>query len=349
MRSYKFARYGEPVDEVIEETPVPQGTEVLLRVEACGVCHSDLHVWDGYFDLGNGKRLDLSSGRTLPFTLGHEIVGRVVAAGPRASAERIGESFVIYPWIGCGNCAICRAGDEHLCQDARALGIQVDGGYADHVVVPHERYLFGFGTVPAQLAATYACSGLTAYSALKRIEPMTERGATLIIGAGGVGMAALALGRAMHANRIVVADNDAAKREAAREAGADEVLDTDEEQAVRRLRKLTDGGPSAIIDFVGAEPTATLAVQGVRKGGKIVVVGLFGGRLNLSLPLLPLKSFSLEGAYVGSLAEMGELMALAREGKVPPLPIHCRALADANSVLADLRAGRVIGRAVLSP
>lgn len=349
MRSYKFASYGEAVNEVIEASPKPQGSEVLLRVEACGVCHSDIHVLDGFFELGDGKRLDLSSGRKLPFTLGHEIVGSVAALGPDAAGPAIGERVVVYPWIGCGECAVCAAGDEHLCADARALGIQMDGGYADEVLVPHSRYLLDFGGIPAHLAATYACSGLTAYSALQRIEPLTARGATLIIGAGGVGMAALALGRALHDNLIVVADHDAAKRDAALEAGADAVIDAAADGALRQLRKLTAGGPVAIIDFVGAEATANFAVSAVRKGGKIVVVGLFGGSMNLSLPLLPLKSFALEGAYVGSLAEMEQLMALARAGDVPPLPIQCRGLDEADSVLRELREGRVIGRAVLIP
>ena len=349
MRSYKFAGYGEAVSEVVGESPAPQGSEVLLNVEACGVCHSDLHVLDGFFELGDGKRLDLSGGRKLPFTLGHEIAGSVAALGPDATGLTPGERVVVYPWIGCGACAICGAGDEHLCADARALGIQVDGGYADQVLVPHPRYLLDFGDIPARLAATYACSGLTAYSALKRIETMAMRGATLIIGAGGVGMAALALGRALHDNRIVVADNDAAKREAALAAGADAVIDSAADGALRQLRKLTDGGPAAVVDFVGAESTASFAVSAVRKGGKIVVVGLFGGSFNLALPLLPLKSFTLEGAYGGSLAEMEQLMALARAGKVPPLPIQCRGLDEANAVLRELREGRVIGRAVLTP
>ena len=172
MRSYKFAGYGEAVSEVVGESPAPQGSEVLLNVEACGVCHSDLHVLDGFFELGDGKRLDLSGGRNLPFTLGHEIAGSVAALGPDATGPTPGERVVVYPWIGCGECAICGAGDEHLCADARALGIQVDGGYADQVLVPHPRYLLDFGDIPARLAATYACSGLTAYSALKRIETM---------------------------------------------------------------------------------------------------------------------------------------------------------------------------------
>ncbi len=349
MRSFRFAGYGQPLAEEIAATPAPVGSEVLLRVDACGVCHSDLHVHDGFFDLGDDKRLDLSSGRQLPFTLGHEIAGEVVGCGPDASDVRIGDRVVVYPWIGCGDCTICAAGDEHLCQDARALGIQADGGYADHVIVPHARYLLEYGDLPSHLAATFACSGLTAFSALKRIAPWTTRGATLIVGAGGVGMAALALARSRHGNRIVVADTDPAKRDTALQAGADAVLDPAEAGAVRSLRKLTDGGPAAIVDFVGAEDSAALAVAAIRKGGKIVVVGLFGGRLQLSLPLLPLKSFSLEGAYVGSLAEMHELMALARAGKVPPMPVQCRPLDQADAVLGDLRKGRIIGRAVLEP
>ncbi|MEE2636351.1 MAG: alcohol dehydrogenase catalytic domain-containing protein [Acidobacteriota bacterium] len=145
MISYQLTEFGQPLERVDTETPIPVGTEVLVRIEACGVCHSDVHLRDGFFDLGAGKRLDLAKGRTLPLTLGREIAGVVADHGPDATDIEPGARRVVYPWIGCGKCDTCHAGDEHLCAQFRALGVLRDGGFSDHVLVPHPKYLFDFG------------------------------------------------------------------------------------------------------------------------------------------------------------------------------------------------------------
>jgi len=153
MKSWQVTAYGKPLEPSEGETPAPRGEEVLVRVRACGVCHSDLHLWEGSFDLGGGSRLDVSRGRTLPFTFGHEIAGEVVAVGPEARGAAPGDRRVVYPWIGCGDCALCAGGEEHLCPASRALGVGRPGGYADYVLVPSGRYLFDPGEVPDARAA----------------------------------------------------------------------------------------------------------------------------------------------------------------------------------------------------
>ena len=145
-----------------------KGSEVLVRIARCGVCHSDLHMQDGYFTLGDGKQLDVRAGRTLPFTLGHEIAGMVESAG-RTPRRKPGAAVAVYPWIGCGQCAACKAGDENICAAPRHLGITVDGGFATHVLVPHPRYLIDYAPLSASYAGALMCSGLTAYAALKRL------------------------------------------------------------------------------------------------------------------------------------------------------------------------------------
>ncbi|MGH7090000.1 MAG: alcohol dehydrogenase catalytic domain-containing protein, partial [Stellaceae bacterium] len=222
MRSYEVVRFGEPLSGVDRPLPEPQGSEVLLKTLATGVCHSDLHIWDGFYDLGGGKRFNLGErGLNLPITLGHEIVGEIVAAGPDATSAAPGDRCVIYPWIGCGACAVCARGDEHLCNRPRALGIYRPGGFADHVLVPHPRYLLPPGRLGSDEAAPFACSGLTAFSALKRLSPDIYRAEPiLIIGAGGLGLMALALLKALHGRGAVVADIDPKKRAAALAAGA---------------------------------------------------------------------------------------------------------------------------------
>ena len=169
MRRQSLVAYGQPLCETVVDCPAPGGNEVLLRIERCGVCHSDLHLQDGYFALGNDKRLDVTAGRKLPFTLGHEIAGVIESAGEAADPEIIGRRVAVYPWIGCGTCAACRAGEENLCSAHRHLGVAADGGYATHVLVPHARYLLDYAPLSSAFAGMLMCSGLTAYSALKRL------------------------------------------------------------------------------------------------------------------------------------------------------------------------------------
>jgi len=348
MISYQLTRYGQPLERTESARPDPVGAEVLLQVEACGVCHSDLHLRDGFFNMGNGKQLDLSKGRELPLTLGHEIAGTVVARGHDAGGVAIGARRVVYPWIGCGACPSCAAGQEHLCPRSQALGVTRHGGFSDHVLVPHPRYLFDFGDRPATLACTYACSGLTAYGAVRKVLSRVEGRPLVIIGLGGVGFAALRLAQAVTAASIIAVDVDEATLQAAAETGA-AVVDARADDVAKQIRRLTDGGAPAAIDFVGAESSATLGLATLTTGGLLVIVGLFGGQLRTALPLLPLRSLTIQGSYVGSPEEMRELMELVDTGKVSPIPVRPRPLGDAQTVLNDLRDGRAVGRMVLTP
>lgn len=354
MLAMQMDSFGRPLSRVLRDTPVPQGSEVLVKVHCCGVCHSDVHLHDGYFRFGDDK-YDLTKSIAPPRVLGHEIVGTVIAAGPDAQVE-IGARRVIFPWIGCGACSLCKAGQEHICGNARALGVNRDGGFADHVLVPHARYLVAFDGLPETQACTYACAGLTAYSALKKVSlgaPAPGAGdAILIIGAGGVGLSALRLARELFRDaRIVVAEIDAAKWDLARAAGADETIDPAADGAGRALVKSTGGGVAAAIDFVGATATFGFGLGAVRKGGRLITVGLFGGSASVGPALLSMKSISILGSYVGSLDELRELLALAgdltRRGALPELPVGTRPLAEASEAIDALREGRVRGRTVL--
>lgn len=349
MRSHQVVACGKPLAWNEDPTPEPSGEEVLVRVDACGVCHSDLHLWEGYFDLGGGNRLDVSRGRPLPFTLGHEIVGEVVAVGSRVEGAAVGDRRVVYPWIGCGDCAVCASGQEHLCPASQPLGVGRPGGYADHVLVPHARYLFDHGDLPAPLAGTYACSGITAYSALAKTHELATGRHLLLIGAGGVGMAGLAIAREVLDAEIWVADIDPAKLEAARTAGADHVVDSSQAESVAEVMKSTGGGAAAAVDFVGAESSSAFGWNTLARGGKLVIVGLFGGAFQAPLPFFPIKAVTVQGSYVGSPAEMDALMTLARAGRIPPIPVETRPMDQVTRVLEDLRAGRIVGRVAVEP
>lgn len=346
-RSYRMPAAGEPLQEYREPLPVPQGSEVLLRIEASGVCHSDVHFADGYFDMGGGRKADLTRGMPLPLALGHEIYGEVVATGPEAREAKPGQMRIAYPWIGCGECANCRAGDEHLCTGStRILGLRRQGGFSTHVVVPHERYLVDAGSIPAEVACTFACSGLTAFGALKKAAPP---GPLVIVGAGGVGLAAVKMAASFFGNAPIVVDIDATRREAALAEGARQAIDPNAQGAAKEVVAATDGGAATVIDFVGAPATLGFDMQAIRRGGRIIVVGLFGGSLELPIATLPLRPMTLQGSYVGSLAELRELVATANAKGVPKIPIDKRPLEAAQQSLEDLRAGRVVGRVVLGP
>ncbi len=339
MLSYDVIDFGAPLKRTDKPTPEPKGTEVLLKTLAAGVCHSDLHIWEGHYDLGGGKKLTVRDrGLVPPLTMGHEIVGEVAAMGPEAKGVKLGDKRLAHPWIGCGSCAVCRRGDEQLCMTPRFLGVQKPGGYADHVLVPHPKYLLDLGKLTPAQAAPYACSGLTAYGALKRVgEVVFREEPILVIGAGGLGLMCLAILKALGGRGAVVADIDAGKREAALKAGALAAIDA------------AKAPIAAAIDFVGASATARLGIDAIAKGGKYVIVGLFGGDVTLSLPLLPMRAITVQGSYVGSLTELRELLDLVAAGKVAPVPLNTRPLAQANAVLEELKAGRIVGRAVLTP
>ena len=347
MKSYQFEEYGAPLVENTGDAPAVSGDEVLMDVTACGVCHSDIHIWEGYFDLGNEKKLDIRGGRELPFTLGHEIVGTVTAIGENVTDVKVGDKRVVYPWIGCGKCAICASGEEQLCSRPRQLGIDVAGGYSDTLLVPHSRYLLDYGSLPKELACTYTCSGLTAYSALQKVKSRADGGKLLVMGAGGVGLAAMAIAKSVTDAEIYVADIDPAKREAGIKAGAVDAIDPSDPAAFKAFMGMTGGGVNATIDFVGAESSAAFGAKVLAKGGKLVIVGLFGGGFSMPLPMFPIKAISVEGSYVGNLREMRELMELAKAGKLNELFITPRPMKEAYNTLEDLRAGKIVGRVVL--
>jgi alcohol dehydrogenase len=321
---------------------------VLVRVTCCGVCHSDLHVQDGYFALGGDRRLDITKDRALPFTLGHEIAGTIEAAGERAEGSVIGRQVAVYPWIGCGACAACRAGEENMCSAHHHLGISADGGFATYVLVPHPRYLLDYAPLAPSFAGPLMCSGLTAYSALKRLTSHAERGPVLLVGLGGVGMMGLALARTLFRQPPLVADIDAEKRNAALEAGAVQAFDPADPQTRKAILAAAGGGLFAVCDFVGSDKSLQFSTGVLARGGKVVVSGLLGGSFSIPAAMIAIKAITIEGTLTGTLAQARELIALARAGKIAPILTHARPLDQAQAALDDLRAGRVVGRTVLA-
>lgn len=343
MLSYQVLEWGQPLQRVIARTPEPVGTEVLVKVSACGVCHSDLHIREGAYDLGQGRSIELGRiGIHLPLTMGHEIVGTVAACGPEALLPT-GAPVVVYPWIGCGHCRHCTLGVELDCETPRSLGTRRAGGYSSHVLVPHPRYVLPYDGLHPWVAASASCSGLTAYAALKKLPRHGPEETVVILGAGGLGQAALGLVRHLNGARVAVVDANPDKLDAVRPL-ADAVFDIRDPDSGARLREFAQGGAVGVVDFVGLPQTFEWAMAALRKGGTLVMVGLFGGGVPLALPLLPMRHLKIQGSYVGTLQDFKDLLNLLRQPGVTTVPIQTRPIAEINDVFQSIAAGQVPGR-----
>lgn len=347
--SYDLVEFGKPLEPRERPLPEPSGTQVLLRVRRSGVCHSDVHIAEGYFDLGEEGKLRMQDrGMKLPMAMGHEILGEVIAAGPEATDAPIGRTMLVHPWIGCGDCPACNDGRENECLRMNAIGIVRDGGYATHVLVDHPKFLVDVDGLDPDTVTPYSCSGITVYNALKKAGPVNEGEWLAIMGAGGLGLNAIAIAKAMGHEQVVSVDIDDAKLAAARETGADATLNSANEGALDELRRITGNKLLAVVDTVGAPATARLAIHALIKMGRYVVVGLYGGDLKMPLPWLPQRILTIRGSYVGSCRDLRELIALVRTGKVKEIPVESRPLSRVSETLDDLKAGRITGRVVLT-
>ena len=352
MRSARIVAPNKPLEIYESETPIPQNHQILVKVKAVGICHSDLHLWEGGYDLGDGQFMKVTDrGVKYPVTPGHEIVGSVTHMGDDVQGFSVGDSVLVYPWLGCGNCPACDVGNENLCDAPRSLGVFQDGGYSDHIIVPHYRYLAKISGIDLESAASLACSGLTAYSAVKKANSNSPE-FLVIIGAGGLGLMGVQIAKAITQAKVVCVDLDDEKLNTAKSMGADFVVNTGatDSDPVQKIISICNGkGADSVIDFVNAPPTAKTGISVLRKRGNLVLVGLFGGALELSLVTIPLKAITIQGAYTGNYAEMVELVELAKKGAINPMISKHYALNDANSALEDLKNRKIIGRAVINP
>src|ERR1700734_2560936 len=323
MRAWAVVENGAPLKELELPTPEPKGTEVLIEVTHCGVCHSDLHIWEGYYDVGGGKQMSLKDrGVVLPLAMGHEIGGRVVKLGPDAAGVKPGDIRIVFPWLGCGKCEKCLSEDDNMCTvAAKSLGVFANGGYGTHVIAPHVRHLVDPGSLDPAVAATYACSGITGYAAIKKVMPLKPTQPIVLVGAGGLGLNAIAVLRALKHEHIISVDISAEKRDAALRAGAHKVIDGTGDGVAKRIMDAAGGAVLAIVDLVNGTATARFAFGALRKGGKLVQVGLFGGELMLPLPIMAIRALTVQGSYVGNPKELRELVKLAQDGTLQALPV----------------------------
>jgi alcohol dehydrogenase, propanol-preferring len=260
---------------------------------------------------------------------------------------KIGDTRIVYPWVGCGHCAACMAENDNMCLTPKSLGVFANGGYGTHVIAPHPRHLVDPGALDPAVAATYACSGITVYSAIRKIMPIAPDEPVVLVGAGGLGLNAIAVLKALDHRNIVVVDISPEKREDAMRAGATKVVDGAGEGVTARIVEACGGNPLAVIDLVNGTATARFAFDALRKGGKLIQVGLFGGELTVPLPIMAMRALTVQGSYVGNPQDLRELVRLAQDGALQALPVSTVPQSQANEALMRLRAGKVTGRLVL--
>lgn len=348
QEAWAVVEHNEPLQKITIPIPEPTGTEVLVEVTHCGVCHSDLHFWEGFYDLGGGKVLKISDrGVKLPRAVGHEIAGRIVKAGSDAGNVDIGASRLIYPWVGCGSCRRCLQGDDNMCAKQNSLGVLQDGGFASYVVVPHPRYLVDPGNLDMSVACTYSCSGITAFSAVSKVMPLEPEDWIVLIGAGGVGLSAVAILRALGHKNILSVDVSPTKKDAAIAAGAKDYVSGTGADVVQTILSATGGPVLGVIDFVNNSQTAATAYAVTNKGAKLVQVGVMGGELHLSLVGNIFKAVTIMGNNTGNLAALHSVVNLAKSGKLLPVPVKDVPWDDADKALNQLREGNVTGRLIL--
>jgi len=351
MKAARIVKLNEPLQVQELQTPTPKGTQILVKVQSVGVCHSDVHVWEGYYEGIGGQPLKTTDrGVKYPLTPGHEIAGIVEGLGEQVEGFSKNERVLIYPWIGEGLCPACRIGEENLCDKPRSLGIYTDGGYAQYVLVPSYKYLVKIGNdMDTDTSAPLACAGLTSYGAVKNANLKPDDN-VVIVGTGGLGLMAIQLAKAITGAKIIAMDIDDQKLDVAKKNGADITINSKKEDPVKAIMELTDKlGADAVIDFVNASKTVETDMQFLRRRARLVLVGLFGGELKLSLVMMPTRAYKIIGSYTGTISDLIELVSLAKRGVIKPVVSNRFKLEQATEALTMLKDGKILGRGVINP
>ncbi|MEM2272711.1 MAG: NAD(P)-dependent alcohol dehydrogenase [Candidatus Bathyarchaeia archaeon] len=336
MKAVRLVEVGR-IELVDVDTPKVKDFDVLVRVRAAGVCHSDLHI---------KKRRTTG----LPLTLGHEIAGIIEEVGDKVQEFAKNDRVVVNPWIGCDSCYYCKIGENNLCEKPIHLGINADGGFAEYVRVPHYRYLLKIKNLSFEDAAPLSCSGVTSYRALRKAELNPSKVLTVIGAGGGLGTMVIQMARVISGATIIGVSRREETLKMAEQFGADYVVNASKEDVVDEILRITEGkGSDVIIDLVGSEKTFSLFSSALAKRGKYIIVGMEGGEIKYSIGPLIFKEAQLTGSFVGNQLDFINVVKLAEKKKIKSNVTVVRKLEEAEKAFDDLETGRVIGRQVLVP
>ncbi len=341
MKAVRLQKYHQ--QPAIEEVPEPKATgplDVVVKIGGAGVCRTDLHIIE--------EQWAEKSGVSLPYTIGHENAGWVHEVGPAVTNVEVGDTVILHPTPTCGLCHACRAGDDMHCPNGSFPGIDSDGGMAEYLLTSARACIkLEPSTSPSDVAAL-ADAGITAYHAVRKAAPQLYPGTTCVVnGAGGLGHIGIQSLKALTAATVIVVDRNAEALELASTLGADQTVLADGKQ-VESVLDLTGGnGAEVVLDFVAEQGAQQDAFAMTRRAGSHFVIG-YGS--NIEIPTIDIISTerNIIGNLVGTYNDLAELMVLAQAGKVT---LHTKKypLEAALDALADLDAGRVRGRAILTP
>lgn len=339
MKAAVLHEYKQPLK--IEDSPRPEcgADEVLIRVEGCGVCHSDLHLADGGWP-------QLLSAVTVkkPLVMGHEVVGRVVEKGAGvadvAVGERVGAAWIYW---SCGQCRMCKEGLENLCPRQAITGVTVDGGFAEYMKAKASHVTRIPEGMRVEEAAPLFCAGLTVYRASKRAQVRPGQ-RVAVFGVGGLGHLAVQIARCMGAEVIAV-DVSEEKLELARSLGAEHTVNATASDFAAQMKKI--GGPHVALVTSGSKAAYDQAFSSLRPDGTLGVIGLPGEDLCFPAIVMVARETRIVASSVGTRADLRELMELAAGGKVR-CRTESRPLSEINEVFEEMRRGKILGRVVVS-
>lgn len=339
MKAALLSDYHQPLELVDRPVPEPaRPDEVLVKIAGAGVCATDLHAIDGLME---------PAGMAVPRVLGHENAGLVETAGDLVSTVEPGDAVLVYPPHSCGLCVPCRRGNDIHCEHHEFIGLSLDGGFAEYLVVP-ERSLVRLpeGVDPVEVAP-HADAGITAYHAVKRVAHLAAPGTiAVVIGVGGVGHIAVQLMRELGSSGVIAVDPNDGRRRLADELGADVTLDSD--GVADAVRELTEGrGADIVLDFVGTDQTHADGLAMLARAGTYSIVG-YGGTVSVPSAALVGTEQAVMANLVGSWTDLWELIQLHGHGRIT-LKTEAHPLEEINEVLGRLREGEITGRAVLTP
>jgi len=306
MRAAVFHGPNKPL--IIEDvkTPKVDSTEVLVAVKICGICHTDLAIMEGVYPPRKGP----------PIILGHEIAGEVVETGVEVKKIKKGDRVVVQSCISCGSCCYCLKGRDNICENVKTIGIDRDGGYAEYVNVP-ERNLFKLPEEISYEEGVVISDALsTAYHAV-RIAKVEMGESVAIYGIGGLGINAVQIAAKLRGAKVIAVDIDKQKLKLAKRFGAYSIIDAKEENPVEKIKELTNGvGANCTLEFVGSPTSYTQAVESVRKGGRVVIVGASIESFFINPFRLFKEEISITGSYISLKSEFPTLIDLISNGKI---------------------------------
>ena len=341
MRAMRIVEYGEPLVLQDIDVPKPSSKGAIVKVLACGVCHSDLHLIDGLV-----KTEEL--GGTRPYTPGHEVAAQVFEVGPEATNLKVGDLMLVNWLVSCGECEYCRLGAENLCERLTLLGINADGGYAEYLHIPKASNLLHLDGLSPEDACTLACSGTTMFRVIRRSQLIPGQ-YLVVYGVGGLGVMAIQIARAFGVTEVIAVDIIEEKLRLAEKLGAHYVVDGRQDPVNRVLELTRQKGAKVVIDLVGSDETLQNSMKMLGKLGKLFAVGIGKGTIRAYSTDLLNRELEITSVLCARQEDFVGVLALAKKGLVKPVISKVLRLEEANEAIEELRLGKLLGRAILKP